>query len=84
MNINDFLENMPPEIYFWIQDEIDGGDLDPFIAYYAQRNNLFQNKQDFINGFTLAVAYLHHERFTTEELAWVRMAMSAALINVLT
>ena len=84
MNINDFLENMPPEIYFCIQDEIDGGDLDPFIAYYAQRNNLFQNKEDFINGFTLAVAYLHHERFTTEELAWVRMAMSAALINVLT
>ena len=84
MNINDFLENMPPEIYFWIQDEIDGGDLDPFIAYYAQRNNLFQNKEDFINGFTLAVAYLHHERFTTEELAWVRMAISAALINVLT
>ena len=84
MNNNDFLADMPPEIYFWIQDEIDGGDLDPFIAYYAQRNDLFQNKEDFINGFTLAVAYLHHERFTTEELAWVRIAMSAALINVLT
>ena len=84
MNINDFLENMPPEIYFWIQDEIDGGDLDPFIAYYAQRNALFHNKVDFINGFTLAVAYLHHERFTIEELKWVRIATSALLAKILT
>ena len=84
MNNSDFLADMPPEIYFWIQDEIDGGDLDPFIAYYAERNALFQNKVDFINGFTLAVAYLHHEQFTIEELKWVRVATSALLATILT
>ena len=84
MSNSDFLADMPPNIYFWIHDEIDGGDLDPFINYYAERNELFQNKVDFINAFTLAVAYLHHERFTIEELKWVRVAMSAALAQALT
>ena len=84
MSNSDFLADMPPDIYFWIQDEIDGGDLDPFMAYYAGRAELFQNKVDFINGFTLAVAYLNHERFTIEELRWVRIAMSTALGKVLT
>lgn len=88
MNNNDSLENMPPDIYFWIQDEIDGGDLDPFITYYVDRakekEGLFRDKADFINGFTLAVAYLNHERFTLEELRWVRIAMSVALNEALT
>lgn len=86
MSNSDFLADMPPDIYFWIHDEIDGGDLDPFITYYANRavEGLFQNKADFINGFTLAVAYLNHERFTIEELRWVRIAMSTALAKVLT
>ena len=84
MSNSDFLADMPPNIYFWIHDEIDGGDLDPFIAYYASHGELFHNKVDFINGFTLAVAYLHHERFTIEELKWVRIATSALLAKILT
>ena len=86
MSNSDFLADMPPDIYFWIHDEIDGGDLDPFITYYANRavEGLFLYKADFINGFTLAVAYLNHERFTIEELRWVRIAMSTALAKVLT
>ena len=84
MNNSDFLEDMPPNIYFWINDEIDGGDLDPFIRYYMGRAELFQNKVDFINGFTLAVAYLHHEQLTLDELKWSRIAMSALLANLLT
>ena len=52
MSNSDFLADMPPNIYFWIHDEIDGGDLDPFIAYYASHGELFHNKVDFINGFT--------------------------------
>ena len=86
MSNSDFLADMPPNIYFWIHDEIDGGDLDPFMGYYANRakEELFQNKADFINGFTLAVAYIHRERFTIEELRWVRIAMSTAFANILT
>ena len=84
MNNRDFMADMPPDIYFWIHDEIDGGDLDPFIHYYAAHAELFQNKVDFINGFTLAVAYLHHEQFTLDELKWVRIATSALLAKILT
>ena len=87
------LDDMPSDIYFWINDEIDGGYLDPFIQYYRDKaktrsveehQEIFKNKEDFINGFTLAIAYLHHERFTLEELRWVRIAMSVALARALT
>ena len=37
MDIHEFLENMPPELYFWLHDEVDGGDLEPFIMYYQNR-----------------------------------------------
>ena len=86
MDNSDDVSQMPPDIYFWIHDEIDGGDLDPFIGYYEERakEGLFRNKADFINGFTLAVAYLNHRHFTVEELRWVRIAMSTALAKVLT
>lgn len=93
MDIHEFLENMPSELYFWLHDEVDGGDLEPFIMYYQNRakeriveehQGLFTNKEDFINGFTLAIAYSHHERFTLEELRWIRMAMSLMLAPILT
>ena len=93
MDIHEFLENMPPELYFWLHDEVDGGDLAPFIMYYQNRatarsgkapQELFKRKEDFINGFTLAIAYAHHERFTIEELRWIRMAMSLRLNQILT
>ena len=86
MDIHEFFENMPPELYFWLHDEVDGGDLDPFISYYANKaqDGLFQNKVDFINGFTLAVAYVNHEKFTLEELSWIRKALSLMLAQVLT
>ena len=93
MDIHEFLENMPPDLYFWLHDEVDGGDLEPFIMYYQNRANarsvkehqeLFKIKEDFINGFTLAIAYAHHERFTIEELRWIRMAMSLRLNQILT
>ena len=77
-------DKMPPDIYFWIHNEIDGGDLHPFIDNYKKGGELYQNPADFINGFTLAVAYLNRERFTLEELSWVRIAMSTALIKALT
>ena len=81
---DDHLSDMPPEIYFWINDDIDGGDLEPFLGYYAMKKDLYQNKVDFINGFTLAVAYLHHEKFSLKDLKWIRIAMSTALVKALT
>ena len=48
------------------------------------KKDLYQNKVDFINGFTLAVAYLHHEKFSLKDLKWIRIAMSTALVKALT
>lgn len=75
------IDGMPSDIYWWVHDELDGGDLKPFVESYGDQQ--YQNKVDFINGFTLAIAYLNQEQFTREELAWVRIAMSTALVNTL-
>ena len=39
-------DKMPPDIYFWIHNEIDGGDLHPFIDNYKKGGELYQNPAD--------------------------------------
>jgi len=82
MDYLDVMDNIPPEIYAWVQEKVDGGHLQTFLAEYEAQK--YENFADFINGFTLAVTFIHRERFTQAERKWVRISMSIILATALT
>ena len=82
MDFHNVMDNIPPEIYAWVQEKVDGGHLQTFLAEYDSKK--YENFSDFINGFTLAITFIHRERFTQEERKWVRISMSIILATALT
>ena len=82
MDFHNVMNNIPPEIYAWVQEKVDGGHLQTFLAEYDSKK--YENFSDFINGFTLAITFIHRERFTQEERKWVRISMSIILATALT
>ena len=82
MDFHNVMDNIPPEIYAWVQEKVDGGHLQTFLAEYDSQT--YENFSDFINGFTLAITFIHRERFTQEERKWVRISMSIILATALT
>ena len=82
MDFYNVMDNIPPEIYAWVQEKVDRGHLQTFLAEYNLQK--YENVSDFINGFTLAITFIHRERFTQEERKWVRISMSIILATALT
>ena len=82
MDFHNVMDNIPPELYAWVQEKVDGGHLQTFLAEYDSKK--YENFSDFINGFTLAITFIHRERFTKEERKWVRISMSIILATALT
>jgi hypothetical protein len=76
------MDNIPPEIYAWVQEKVDEGHLQTFLAEYNEKK--YENFADFINGFTLAITFIYRERFTQQERKWVRISTSLILANALT
>ena len=81
MNIIDVMDNLPPDVYEWVKNNIDGGYLEPFLLRY---NINYDNLTDFINGFTLAILYSNQKQFLEEDWKWTRVSMSMILIKALT
>ena len=82
MDFHNVMNNIPPEIYAWVQEKVDGGHLQTFLAEYDSKK--YENFSDFINGFTLAITFIHRDRFTKEERKWVRISMSIIFATALT
>ena len=50
MDFHNVMDNIPPEIYAWEQEKVEGGHLQTFLAEYDSKK--YENFSDFINGFT--------------------------------
>lgn len=75
------MDNIPPDVYEWVKNNIDGGCLEPFLLKHALS---YDNLKDLLNGFTLAILYLNQEQFPEEDGKWIRIAMSTILVKALT
>ena len=81
MNIKDVMDNLPPDVYEWIHNNVDGGFLETFLQKYDIN---YDSLKDFLNGFTLAILYLNQKQFPEEDWRWIRISMSLALVKILT
>ena len=70
---------MPPHINDFVINNFDVDELELLILGYHNRSEegIARNYADFINGFTMAVVYLYHDEFTSnEDRRWLRIRVS--------
>ena len=76
---------IPDHIHELVNKELDRDELELFImeAHNRSENGLCQNITDYVNGFTLAFAYLNRDKVEEKDRRWLRIRSSMLLANVL-
>ena len=74
------MDNLSPDVYEWVKNNIDGGCLEPFLQKHSHD---YDNLRDFLNGFTLATLYLNQKQFPEEDWKWIRISISIILVKAL-
>lgn len=76
---------IPDHIHELVNKELDRDELELFImeAHNRTENGICQNTVDFVNGFTLAFAYLNRNNIEKEDQRWLRIRSSLLIANIL-